>query len=146
MFDPSCEKNSALLQPATAGHARLVLSKQLEQIYTSLYLFSIHACTRNRAMFTPRCASWCLNSNDESMRCALSRGRMYFTGRSNWKWKYCTVWMGWMSHRKWKETKQQPSMLPGPAVPGCCLVSFHFLCCILYSRSVWMLERCHIKN
>ena len=33
-----------------------------------------------------------------------------------------------MPHRKWKETKQQPSMLPGPAVPGCCLVSFYFLC------------------
>ena len=28
--------------------------------------------------------------------------------------------------RKWKESKQQPSMLPGPAVPGCCL-SFYFL-------------------
>ena len=32
----SCEKVSARLQPATAGHARLVLSKQLEQIYTFL--------------------------------------------------------------------------------------------------------------
>ena len=28
------------------------------------------------------------------------------------------------------------SMLPGPAVPGCCLVSFNFLCYILCSRSV----------
>ena len=36
--------------------------------------------------------------------------------------------MEWMSHRKQRETKQQPSMLPGPAVPGCCLVSFRFLC------------------
>ena len=34
--------------------------------------------------------------------------------------------MGWMSHRKWKEIKQLPSMLPGPAVPGSCLASFHF--------------------
>ena len=32
-----------------------------------------------------------------------------------------------MAHRKWKEFKQQKSMLPGSAVPGCCLVSFHFL-------------------
>ena len=32
-----------------------------------------------------------------------------------------------MAHRKWKEIKQQPSMLPGQTVPGCCLVSFHFL-------------------
>ena len=33
-----------------------------------------------------------------------------------------------MSQRKQRETKQQPNMLPGPAVPGCCLVSFCFLC------------------
>ena len=39
----------------------------------------------------------------------------------------CTACGHRMAHRKWKETKQQPSMLPGPAVPGCCLVSFHFL-------------------
>ena len=26
-----------------------------------------------------------------------------------------------MAHRKWKASKQQPSMLPGLAVPGCCL-------------------------
>ena len=31
-----------------------------------------------------------------------------------------------MAHRKWKEIKLQPSMLPGPAVPGSCLASFHF--------------------
>ena len=36
-----------------------------------------------------------------------------------------------MAHRKWKETKQQPSLLPRPAVPGCSLVSFHFLWAIL---------------
>ena len=41
-----------------------------------------------------------------------------------------------MAHRKWSETKQQPSMLPGPAVPGCCLVSFHFLWAILYPQAV----------
>ena len=37
---------------------------------------------------------------------------------------------GWPT-AKWKETKQQPSMLPGPAVPGCCSVSFHILWAIL---------------
>ena len=37
-------------------------------------------------------------------------------------------WMESMSHRKRRETKQQPNMLPCPSVPGCCLVSFHFLC------------------
>ena len=41
-----------------------------------------------------------------------------------------------MVHRKWKETKQQPSMLPGPAVPGCCLVSFYFLWAILSTSTV----------
>ena len=39
----------------------------------------------------------------------------------------CTGRMGWMAHRKWKGSEQQPSMLPGPAMPGCCLISFHFL-------------------
>ena len=38
-----------------------------------------------------------------------------------------TVRVDSLPHRKWKETKQQPSMLPGPAVPGCRLVSFHIL-------------------
>ena len=32
---------SGRLQPATAGHARLVLSKQLKQIYTSLYTLDL---------------------------------------------------------------------------------------------------------
>ena len=43
-----------------------------------------------------------------------------------------------MAHRKRKETKLQPSMLPGPAVPGCCLVSFHFLLAILCPQGVWV--------
>ena len=34
--------------------------------------------------------------------------------------------IGWME-RKWKESKQRASILPGPAVPGCCLISLHFL-------------------
>ena len=40
------------------------------------------------------------------------------------------------AHRKWKETKQQPRLLPGPAVPGSCLVSFHFLWAILCPQAV----------
>ena len=36
-----------------------------------------------------------------------------------------------MADRKWKETKQQPSMLSGSAVPGSCLVSFNILWAIL---------------
>ena len=42
LFELSREKVSAQLQPATAGHARLVLRKQLEQIYTSLYMYHNH--------------------------------------------------------------------------------------------------------
>ena len=49
-----------------------------------------------------------------------------------------TGWMEWMSHRKWRETKQQPSMLPGPAVPGCCLVYLCFLCNIYSIHSVYL--------
>ena len=41
-----------------------------------------------------------------------------------------------MAHRKGKKTKQQPSMLPDPAVPGCCLVSFCFLWAILWPHTV----------
>ena len=41
-----------------------------------------------------------------------------------------------MAHWKWKETKQQPSMLSGPAVRGSCLVSFHILWAILTKSTV----------
>ena len=44
---------------------------------------------------------------------------------------FVTVLVLRMAHRKWKESKQQTSMLPGPAVPGCCLLSFHILWVIL---------------
>ena len=43
---------------------------------------------------------------------------------------------GVMSHRKWRETKQHPSMLPGQAGPDICLVSFCFLCDIHSIHSV----------
>ena len=48
----------------------------------------------------------------------------------------CTVLVLRMAHRKWKETKQQSSMLPGPSVPGSCLVSFHILWTILSTSTV----------
>ena len=41
-----------------------------------------------------------------------------------------------MAHRIWKGTKQLPCMLPGPAVPGCSLVSLHFLWAILCPKAV----------
>ena len=45
-----------------------------------------------------------------------------------------------MAHKKWKEIKQQPSLLPGPAVPGCSLVYFHFLWAILCPQAVALSE------
>ena len=48
----------------------------------------------------------------------------------------CTVLVLRMVHKKWKETKQLPSILPGPAVPGCYLVSFHILWAILSTSTV----------
>ena len=41
-----------------------------------------------------------------------------------------------------KHFKQQPSMLPGPAVPGCCLVSFRFLLAILCPQAVVLVCSC----
>ena len=43
-----------------------------------------------------------------------------------------------MAHRKWRETKQLSSVLPGPAVLGCCLISFRFLWAIHPIRPVEM--------
>ena len=39
-----------------------------------------------------------------------------------------TEWMEWMSHWKWKETKQQPGTAGPGNILGCCLVSLPFLC------------------
>ena len=45
-------------------------------------------------------------------------------------------WLDRMSHRKWRETKQQLIWWPEVALLGCCLVSLNFLCDILSSRPV----------
>ena len=62
--------------------------------------------------------------------CPFSEGRP-----GKWQ-QVCKEWMELMSYRIPRETKQQPSMSPGPAVPGCCLVSFPFLCDIHSIHSV----------
>ena len=67
----------------------------------------------------------------------------YNEPRSIWKWAsvtFYTVLVLRIAHRKWKETNQQPSMLPGPAVPGCCSVSFHILWAILSMSTVVLLH------
>ena len=58
-----------------------------------------------------------------------------------------------VAHRKWKETKQQPSLLPGSAVPDCSLVYFHYLwanilsagCTVVcgYSDTLGDWQKCH---
>ena len=48
----------------------------------------------------------------------------------------CTGWTEWMSHRKLKETKQQPGTARPANILGCCLVSFHFRCDIHPIRPV----------
>ena len=45
-----------------------------------------------------------------------------------------------MAHRQLKEIKQQPSMLLVLALPGSCLVSFHFLWAILSTSTVYPLS------
>ena len=71
------------------------------------------------------CNVWCPNI------LTMYKGTLgYNIQISPWKrpiFTLCTDCGHRMAHRKWKETKQLPSMLPGPAVPGCCLVSFYFL-------------------
>ena len=47
-----------------------------------------------------------------------------------------TGWLERMSHRKWRETKQQLIWWPEVALLECCLVSLHFLCDILSSHPV----------
>ena len=53
-----------------------------------------------------------------------------------WIWLSFTACGHRMANRKWEETKQQPSMLPGLPVPGCSLVAFHFLWAILCPQAV----------
>ena len=51
-----------------------------------------------------------------------------------------------LAYRKLKETKQQPSMLPVPAAPGCCFVSFHILWAILSTSTVVPLYLCLLQH
>ena len=48
----------------------------------------------------------------------------------------CTWRPDRMSHRKWRESKQQPSRARSGNQLSCCLVSLHFLCDILLGRPV----------
>ena len=51
-----------------------------------------------------------------------------------------------MLHRKWRESKQQPSRARSGHQISCCLVSLHFLCDILSSRPVHCNNRSAIED
>ena len=53
-----------------------------------------------------------------------------------------TDWMDWMSHRKQKETKQQPGTAGPGNILGCFLVSLRFPCSIHSIHSVLMSAKC----
>ena len=56
---------------------------------------------------------------------------------TKFRWSHSVEWMEWMSHRKQKETKQQP-VTAGPGnILGCCLVYLSFLCDIHSIHSVF---------
>ena len=78
-------------------------------------------------------------------RCGTGNGKMVHPASSvslspllhfHPTYPHCTGWMEWMSRRKRRETKQQPSMLPDRAVTGCFLFSFCFMCDIHSIHSV----------
>ena len=70
---------------------------------------------------------WWHNKNSLLQQCTL-QWHAIFQQRICTARKISKVLVLRMTHGKWRETKQQPSMLPGPAMRGCCLVSFCFLC------------------
>ena len=65
----------------------------------------------------------------------------------------CTVLVCRMSHRKWRETKQEPSRARLGHQISSCLVSLHFLCDILATGTVqscvktfWLSSNKHPQN
>ena len=143
-FTKKCPSSSFLYSYTRAA--------QLSGVAESLseHCFPSYPCSRSQFHSTPaltntpylkkdpnevgRLENICVEFEDYILAYIL--GMCWFTG-----------WMEWMSHRKRRETKQQPSILPGPAVPGCCLVSFCILCdihsihSVQYSVSVKVWER-----
>ena len=59
---------------------------------------------------------------------ASNEDRVNFIMKTNRNRECCTEWMEWMSHRKQKETKQQPGTAGPGNIPSRCLVYLRFLC------------------
>ena len=84
--------------PAIGFEYWAILQELWRNIYRRLYLLPTISCSSLLRKCLQRVPSW-----------------------------YSTGWMGWMSPRKWKETKQQPGTAGPGNILGCCLVSFRFL-------------------
>ena len=92
---------------------------------------------RSRLISTSCFTTQIIASNEDN-------NRVNFIMKTNRNRECCTEWMEWMSHRKQKETKQQPGTAGPGNMLGCCLVSLHFLCDIHFihpvQRAKWMLQ------
>ena len=73
-----------------------------------------------------------LGGRGRSVRAADGRSTWHTHGVDN------TVNVSRMSHRKWRESKQQLTSWPDLALPGCCLVCLHILCDILLTFTVYI--------
>ena len=100
----SCEKVSACLQPATAGHARLVLSKTVPFFCTSLYDASFHtSCWFIAGMMTEPVGSSVGISSYESKRHDPDTSQRVNTRVQMWpsrikcRSKTCS-WKGWEAY------------------------------------------------
>ena len=99
---------------------------------TSMVSFNIAITTEP----TAREAYCQLRESHASNQRQQIRGIIVITAREKFSYALSTACGHKMAHRKWKETKQQPRMLSGPAVPGCCLVSLHIPRDILSTSTV----------
>ena len=122
------------------------LKKWISDKFCTCCYFPI-VCTKSNC-------STCQNMAPLSIMCCnfspslLATSMTYFPPSHKEGRKEITVCGHRMAHRKWKEIKQQPSMLPGPAVPGCSLVSLHFLWanCMSADCTEWMEWMLHRKR
>ena len=114
---------SAGVRGSLVGGCNYSLGRLLSPIVRSPSVFAVFV---RRSLANKREASVVMQRLSYSTETVLSNKITRNTGR-----------MGWMAHRKWKKIKQQPSMLPGPTVPGSCLAFFHFLWAIHPIRPVY---------
>ena len=98
--------------------------------------------SRSRASTPARCHARWTRAGRRSLRARRSSSRLTASCRSLARpsSNACTWRMGWMAHRKWKENKQQPGTAGPGNMPGCCLVSYHFLWAIRPIRPAMVID------